>query len=212
MELMMNSYSREYNIWAMMRQRCSNPKAANYLGYGARGIKVCERWNRFSNFIADLGPAPSPAHTLDRIDNNGDYTPENCRWADVLQQQNNRRNSVFIEAFGKRLTLAQWARETGLSRDIIKHRIFVMSMPPEQALGMKEKMSHNQKPVRQYTLTGELVSEFSSLAEASIKTKINKAAIFNNLSGRSKTSAGFLWKYVHSESNTTNPKSSLTSM
>jgi hypothetical protein len=173
---------------------------------------VCERWSRFSNFIADLGPAPSPAHTLDRIDNNGDYTPENCRWADVLQQQNNRRNSVFIEAFGKRLTIAQWARETGLSRDIIKHRIFVMSMPPEQALGMREKMSHNQKPVRQYTLTGELVSEFSSLAEASIKTGINKAAIFNNLSGRSKTSAGFLWKYVQSESNTTNPKSSLTSM
>jgi hypothetical protein len=87
-----------------------------------------------------------------------------------------------------------------------------MSMPPEQALGMREKMSHNQKPVRQYTLTGELVSEFSSLAEASIKTGINKAAIFNNLSGRSKTSAGFLWKYVQSESNTTNPKSSLTSM
>lgn len=198
----MSSYSREYNIWALMRQRCSNPNAANYNSYGARGICVCERWNKFANFWQDMGPAPSPQHTLDRKDNNGNYCPENCAWASSEQQQNNRRNNVFIEAFGQRKTIAQWARATGLSRDMVKHRVFVMKMPAEQAL-QAPRMSHNKCPVEQLSLDGQIVCSYDSLADVQKIGGFNKQAVHLALQGKAKTSSGFRWRYVVQEPRTT---------
>lgn len=86
--------SPEYRAWAKMKDRCGNPNSAEYKNYGARGIAVCERWSGrsgFPNFLADMGPRPSPELSLDRIDNGGDYTPNNCRWATRAQQNANRR-------------------------------------------------------------------------------------------------------------------------
>jgi hypothetical protein len=74
-----------------MRTRCHNPKNAAYRYYGGRGIKVCERWNAFTNFLADMGAKPSAAHSLDRIENDGDYEPGNCKWATRSEQQRNKR-------------------------------------------------------------------------------------------------------------------------
>lgn len=194
---MTTSSAREYNIWAMMRQRCTNPNAANYVNYGGRGITVDPRWSKFANFIADMGPAPSEKHTLNRLDNDGPYCPENCVWSDSETQQNNRRNNVFIEAFGKRRTVAQWARSTGLTRDMVRHRVFVMGMAPEEAL-TAERMSHNQRPVEQLSLRNELVAQYDSLAATEKVGGFDRRGVHNVLSGRARTYRGFLWRYAPS--------------
>ena len=80
-----------YETWMNMRRRCENPNSTNYKNYGARGIKVCDRWQSFENFLADMGEKPDPALTLDRTNNEGDYEPDNCRWATRKEQRANKR-------------------------------------------------------------------------------------------------------------------------
>jgi len=84
--------TREYRIWVGMRNRCSDPNRVSWPNYGGRGIRVCERWNDFRHFLADMGPRPSPRHSLDRINNDGNYEPGNVRWATARQQVKNRRS------------------------------------------------------------------------------------------------------------------------
>lgn len=84
----------EYNSWHAMMQRCQNPNNRNYKYYGERGIKVCSRWEKFENFFADVGEKPTPKHTIDRIETNGDYEPSNCKWSTVAEQNNNTRRNI----------------------------------------------------------------------------------------------------------------------
>jgi hypothetical protein len=83
--------TRIYRIWLGMRTRCNNPKRKDYKYYGARGIKVCNRWRKFQNFYDDMGELPTPLHTIERINVNGDYKPANCKWATVKEQRQNMR-------------------------------------------------------------------------------------------------------------------------
>jgi hypothetical protein len=83
-----------YSTWLCMRKRCRDPKHENYPAYGGRGIRVCERWDDFRKFAADMGPKPSPRHTIERVDNDGNYEPLNCVWATPAQQNLNRRKPV----------------------------------------------------------------------------------------------------------------------
>lgn len=115
--------TRTYNKWVAMKGRCSNENNQKFKNYGGRGIKVCERWaNSFSNFLADMGEAPE-GMSLDRIDPNGDYTPENCRWATQKTQQNNRTNNVILQVDGKRMTLSEAARHVGITPDMLQQRL-----------------------------------------------------------------------------------------
>lgn len=107
---------REYTTYKSMINRCLNPNDPAYARYGGRGISICERWQRphgFANFLKDMGPRPADM-TLDRIDVNGDYCPENCRWATWKVQNRNRRNSTRITYMGKTQSLKDWSEELGI--------------------------------------------------------------------------------------------------
>jgi len=104
-----------YRRWNNMISRCTKPSSNRWKNYGGRGIKVCDSWMKFENFYKDMGDPPGPKMTLDRINSNGNYEPENCRWANYRTQANNRTNNRIILFQGRALTLAEWAREFEIS-------------------------------------------------------------------------------------------------
>lgn len=115
---------RLYCTWYNMLARCSDPDDHHYARYGGRGIKVCREWRSYDAFFRwALANGYDEALTIDRIDNDGDYTPGNCRWATPRQQANNRSNNRHITVAGHTLTHAQWARALGISRQAIRQAI-----------------------------------------------------------------------------------------
>lgn len=121
----------EYAVWYLMRQRCDDPDNS---GYGGRGINVCDRWQSFERFYEDMGPRPTPDHQIDRIDNDGPYSPDNCRWATRIENCNNRRDNVLIEWRGEALTVPEWSRRTGVGKHPLWHRLFRLGWSVERAL------------------------------------------------------------------------------
>lgn len=129
--------SRTYRSWRDMVQRCTNPNLRAWKNYGGRGITVCDRWKKFPAFLADMGECP-PGLTLDRIDTDKGYEPENCRWADWATQARNKRvRGARYECRGENLTLRQWAEKLGWSRSRLLKRI--KEMPLEEALFSRDR-------------------------------------------------------------------------
>ncbi len=120
-------YTLEAGIWRNMLYRCDNPGCRMYPKYGGRGVTVCDRWrgpDGLINFLADMGPRPSLQHSVDRYpDNDGPYSPDNCRWATRAQQLRNTRRNRFITFDGRTMVVADWARETGIDRGVIGERL-----------------------------------------------------------------------------------------
>lgn len=114
---------RLYSTWKNMRTRCLNPTCPGFKNYGGRGITICERWNDFSLFVEDMWPTWKEGLSLNRIDNDGPYCPDNCEWATYQEQANNKRRNHWIVANGKNQTIAQWAREIGCFTQVISKRI-----------------------------------------------------------------------------------------
>lgn len=123
-----------YDSWKAMRKRCFDPKSNKWSRYGGRGITVCDRWAAFANFFADMGERPEGT-TLDRIDNDGPYSPENCRWATKEEQANNKSTNVFVEWSGRRKTVSQWAREIDVDDKRLRKRL--ARRPVEEALSLR---------------------------------------------------------------------------
>lgn len=127
----------EYRILTGIKDRCLNKNSKNYPRYGGRGIKVCDRWlgkEGATNFLKDMGKRPSPKHSIDRINNDGDYCPENCRWATWTEQENNRRINVYYEYNGKKMTLPQWSRELGINLGTLYYRKYTKKLDVPELL------------------------------------------------------------------------------
>lgn len=121
-------------VWWAMHDRCNNPENPAFHNYGGRGISVCERWRKFDTFYADMAPRPS-GFTIDRIDNDGPYAPDNCRWADRVTQGRNRRGNVLITYESETLTIEGWAERLDLPSQRLWHRIN-RGRTPQEALAM----------------------------------------------------------------------------
>lgn len=161
-----------YELWCKMRERCSNPNNPNYGSYGGRGIYVCDRWQDFENFLADMGERPSPKHSIDRINNDGPYSPDNCRWVGSIREQRaNCRDNRFVTYKGETLIVSEWARRVGIDVDTLLVRLNA-GWSVEDAM---TRPTWNQKSItyRGQTLT---VMEWSRL------TGINRRTISYRLS------------------------------
>lgn len=117
------THTAEYRAWRLMIGRCLDPKNNGFKYYGERGIKICSRWMDFENFFADMGLKPSSRHSLDRKNCNGNYEPDNCRWATAVEQQNNKRNNRKITHGGICRTIREWERALGLKPGRVSERL-----------------------------------------------------------------------------------------
>lgn len=120
-------HTKEYEAWLHLRARCYNPNEKYYNNYGGRGITVCDRWNNsidgFLNFMKDMGKKPGKEYSIDRIDNSGNYCPENCRWATFKTQNNNRRNNRYLTLNGETKTMQEWVNFLNIPRSTLKQRL-----------------------------------------------------------------------------------------
>lgn len=146
------SESCEYRIWQGMKRRCRAVGDACYRHYGGRGIKVCERWSAsFEAFYEDMGPRPSDKHSIDRINNDGDYEPSNCRWATSKEQSRNKRVNYLVEHNGKIKCVAEWAEEYGVNPVTLYHRLVKLGLAFDKAvikssLNFKRSLSRSLYP------------------------------------------------------------------
>jgi hypothetical protein len=124
--------TREYICWQHAKRRCHDPRNKSFADYGARGITMCDEWrNDFQAFLRDMGPCP-PGHSIDRINNDGPYAPDNCRWATRAQQRRNTRDNIYVTVNGERMVLADAAERNGINRFTAYVRVN-RGLTPEQA-------------------------------------------------------------------------------
>lgn len=125
----------EYTTWAAMKRRCYRKDLPEYPYYGGRGIKVCDRWvNSFENFFTDMGVRPSKTHSIERLNNDGDYSPENCVWAKRKTQARNKRSNRLLTARGRTQPMFAWAEEVGISGKLLHARLNALKWDVEKAI------------------------------------------------------------------------------
>ncbi len=182
------SHTRLYEVWKNMRSRCLRTYNKAYKNYGGRGIKICKEWDDFKvfhNWAYENGY--SDDLTIDRIDVNGDYTPENCRWVSVEEQANNRRTNHFVVHNGERKTISEWAKVLGFPYSKIKYRI-------QKEMG-EEKIFSKRIFSKKAVLCVETGKIYPSVAIAGKETGTHPNGIAMCCRGERKKAGGFSWKY-----------------
>lgn len=125
----------EYHTWCGIIARCCNPKERGYKYYGGRGIRICDRWREsFAAFLEDMGPRPSPKHSIDRIDNDGHYEPGNCHWVTHKEQCWNRRSNVLVTIDGITKCVAEWCQLNKITPSVAWARVNTLGWSPERAV------------------------------------------------------------------------------
>lgn len=141
----------EYWAWAAIKSRCNNPKTSNYNSYGGRGIRVCKRWlDSFEFFLNDMGLRPSAKHSIDRKNNDGNYTPKNCRWATKKEQANNKSTNRKLSFNNLRMGINEWERHLGFNQGTIKERL-------HRGWGVKRSLTAKLIKSKRSQLDGNLI-------------------------------------------------------
>lgn len=189
-------------VWKTMKQRCLTPTNKDYYLYGGRGITVCNEWK--NDFFAFNSWAESNGYAkglmLDRIDNNGNYCPENCRWATPIEQANNKRTNKWITLDNQTKTLKTWCNELNLPYSRTDSRL-QKGWSVEEAFDIvphtrkKVIIKSRRKPVIQFTINGDYVREWESMYDAAEELKCNPKYIKKTCRGEQKSYFGFVWKY-----------------
>lgn len=183
---------RLYQTWHGMIERCENKNARYYCNYGGRGISVCKEWHDFEEFASwALNNGYTNDLTIDRIDNDGNYCPKNCKWSTKIEQENNKRTNRKVEMDGKVLNLCKWCEIYGISRDTVQSRL---------RLGWSiDDAIKKPVPPKKKVLCVETGEIFDTAREAGNKYGVAKTSISMAASGAVKSSCGFHWKYVFDE-------------
>ncbi len=144
------SKTPEYKAFRAMHRRCENPTNPGFKHYGQRGIKVCKRWDDFQMFWNDMGPRPSAQHSIERINNDGDYEPKNCKWATRSEQCRNRRTSrrELITWRGESHTLVEWVEITGMGKGTLQARLFRAGWTVENAFSIPVSVHNRSHQMR----------------------------------------------------------------
>lgn len=177
-----------YGTWFQMITRCENPNSKHYDRYGGRGIKVCEEWHdfwKFTEWSNSVGGRPR-GYTLDRINNDGNYEPSNCRWANWRTQKTNTSSNVFLEYNGVRKTMIEWCEELNIHPHTLQNRI-------KRGWSIEKALIHKPKVICQYDTLGNLIAKYNSFSD--LPSTFNRKCISDCINGRRKTNKGYIWKY-----------------
>lgn len=186
--------SRLYRIWTNIKIRCYNPNDKGYKNYGARGIIVADIWHDFNNFEKwSLENGYRDDLSIDRIDVDGNYCPENCRWVDIYTQNNNKRSNVLLEYNGKEYTMSELARFANVPYTTFQER---MNAWNDVEKAVETPCLHNRQCVDQYTPEGDFIKRWESITEAEKETGVYCKSISNCCNGRSRIGGGFIWKHA----------------
>lgn len=185
--------------WASMMSRCYHKSSTAYYLYGGRGIKVCDEWRNFWNFVKwsdSIGGRPD-GYTLDRIDVDGDYCPENCRWASDEVQQNNKRTNHYLTYNGETLTLSQWSRKLGLSRYAIQYR-FMQGWSADEILSipLNHRKKDSKRHIVQKDTSGNVVATYKGLYDLPKEYRATSVSSVCCGNYPRSTYKGFLWEYA----------------
>lgn len=187
------AYSKVYKTLYQIKDRCLNSNNPNFYRYGGRGITLCKRWEEsFENFLEDMGEPPSPKHSIDRIDNNGNYEPGNCRWATMQEQARNKRGTLFLETPEGKVCLTEWCQSNNAPYSTAARR-FHKGRPHSEIMDLKSYERHLHR-FRKLSKTGNVIEEFDSAITAASSAGVSITSIRDCANGKNNTAGGYRWE------------------